>query len=75
MDPLKPFTDLVRTLWSTRGESTARTESSGKAQALTEPQSAEVTASPDDLRTRLRSRLAQVGLTDVARARLLLKLC
>jgi hypothetical protein len=69
MDPLKPFTDLVRTLWSTRGGSTGRTESSGKAQALTEGQSAEASATPDDLRTRLRSRLAQSGLADVARAR------
>ncbi len=72
MDPLRPFADLVRSLWSTRGSSTARTESSGKAHALTERRSAEVGETPEtseDLRTRLRSRLAESGLTDVARAR------
>jgi len=69
MDPLRPFTDLVRSLWSARGGSTARTESSGKAQALTERPSPTAAETPDDLRTRLRTRLAQIGLTDVARAR------
>jgi hypothetical protein len=69
MDPLRPFADLVRSLWSARGGVTAKAESSGKTQALEERESVAAAATPDDLRTRLRTRLIQIGLTDVVRAR------
>ena len=69
MDPLRPFADLVRSLWSGRTTPTPRAESTGQARRLDEQQPNPVAEPTDDLRTRLRARLSQTGLADAARAR------
>jgi hypothetical protein len=70
VDPLRPFTDLVRSLWGNRTALTPRTESTGQARRLDEqPPPGTVVGATEDLRTRLRARLSQTGLADAGRAR------
>jgi hypothetical protein len=69
VDPLRPFTDLVRSLWGSRSGPAPRTEATGQTRRLEEQQPAAVAAATDELRTRLRARLSQDGLADAGRAR------
>jgi len=69
VDPLRPFTDLVRSLWGNRTAPTPRTESTGQARRLDEQSSGRVAGPTEDLRARLRTRLSQAGLADAGRAR------
>jgi hypothetical protein len=69
VDPLRPFADLVRSLWGSRTGPTPRTESTGQVRRLDQQQPTAVAGPTDDLRTRLRARLSQAGLADAGRAR------
>jgi hypothetical protein len=71
MDPLKPFTDLARTLSRTRGSPTARAHHSGQTKSVTftAVDATRRVGSPDDLHARLRKRLKATGLADPSRAR------
>ena len=69
MDPLRPFADLVRSLWGSRSDPTLRTESTGQARRLDEQQPTGIPEPTEDLHTHLRARLSQVGLADAGRAR------
>jgi hypothetical protein len=69
MDPLRPFADLVRSLWGNRSTPTPRTDSTAPSRASSEQQSRAAIDPTDELRTRLRARLTQAGLSDPGRAR------
>jgi hypothetical protein len=69
MDPLRPFADLIRSLWRTQTKSVERTAGAG----ATSSQAAEEPAPPKDARAdlqqKLRARLTPSVLADSARAR------
>ncbi|HXS22554.1 MAG TPA: hypothetical protein VN735_15080 [Steroidobacteraceae bacterium] len=71
MDPLRPFSDLIRSLWKS---STARVQRAqgGTGASRTSPQSTaplEAESGSLSLRSEIRSRIRQIGLSDPRRVR------
>jgi hypothetical protein len=67
VDPLRPFAELVRSLYRARSGATARTSPGAQPQG-NQSESVAIDAI-DALHTRLRARLSEAGLTDADRAR------
>jgi hypothetical protein len=72
MDPLRPFAGLIRSLWKSNTSATSRAESPAPptTAGAEQPQGEAVEALAEaTLRSRLRERIAQLGLADPRRAR------
>jgi hypothetical protein len=73
MDPLRPFSDLIRALWRSSGTRVGRTHAQGEARPATpEHVSQDVSGAESadlPLRSEIRTRIRQIGLGDPQRVR------
>jgi hypothetical protein len=72
MDPLRPFTGLIRTLWKSTANSTTQKDALGSASTTSaeEAQSeAAAAVQANSLQTQIRARLKRIGLNDPRLAR------
>jgi hypothetical protein len=73
MDPLRPFSDLIRALWKSNARRVDRPGGVSASQAMQAEQPAEKTAAGETglvaLKSEVRARLGPVGLSDKRRAR------
>ena len=71
MDPLRPFAGLIRTLWKSNASSTTQAEATTATPANVAEAQKDAAGALEEtsLRSRLRTRLARVGLKDPRLAR------
>jgi hypothetical protein len=72
MDPLRPFANLIQSLWKSQTSVPARMESAASLRPVTQeasPNAEPVDVAEGTLRSRIRTRLTQMGPADPQRTR------